>query len=178
MTAQEIRSRALKMVSKEKLELVAKTRKMKYDEVKLHREVVNIIAKMYGYSFRTHDFIKGLNIIFLGDDLATKIHRLTSRHHVHGDKIPKLVEAIFDWESARFTKPEKPLNALDTWKKHFSNVKMPNELISLMEHMSDNYKEIQQTVEEAGIFSKLAVLQKERSDVREFEEKIKNRIRR
>ena len=173
MTAQEIRSRALKMVNKEKLELVAKTRKMKYDEVKLHREVVNIIAKMYGYRFKTHDFAKGLNIIFLGDDLATKIHRLTSRHHVHGDRIPKLVEAVFDWESARFTKPEKPLNALDTWKRYYSKVKMPDELIFLMEHMAKNSKKIQKAVEEAGVFPKLAVLQNERADVRKFEEKMK-----
>lgn len=176
MTAKEICSRVLKIINKAKL--VAKIRKMKYDEVKLHREVVNIIAKMYGYSFKTHDFAKGLNIIFLGDDLATKIHRLTSRHHVHGDRIPKLVEAVFDWESARFTKPEKPLNALDTWKKYFFNVEMPNELISLMKNMSENYEEIQKTVEEAGIWGKLAVLQKERSDVREFEEKVKNRAKR
>ena len=38
--------------------------------------------------------------------------------------IKNKIEAAFDWESARYTKPDKPLDAFDTWKKYYPNVDM------------------------------------------------------
>jgi predicted Ser/Thr protein kinase len=88
-----------------------------------------------------------INILLLGDKLATKIHRKFSRHHVHvigytykldnegneihlGDirDIKNKIEAVIDWESARFTKPDKPLNAYQTWKKYYSDIDMRSTL--------------------------------------------------
>lgn len=31
-------------------------------------------------------------------------------------------EMVLDWESARFTKPDKPLNAIETAEKYYPNL--------------------------------------------------------
>jgi hypothetical protein len=117
--------------------------------IKKHRKEVQRIAKEKGYSFPFHDFIKMINVFIFGDKIATKLHRKFSSHHAHLRKIriyyidyPKnyskvlpyrryiknKVEAAIDWESARFTKPEKPLDAYDTWKKYYSDIDMEETL--------------------------------------------------
>ena len=104
------------------------------DEIKntiRHRKEVQRIAKEKGYSFPFHDFVKMINIFIFGDKIATKIHRKFSRHHLHNGDIKNKVEAAIDWESARFTKPEKPLNAYETWKKLYSNIDMEETLKQL-----------------------------------------------
>lgn len=122
------------------------------DEIKntiKHRKEVQRIAKELGYSFPFHDFIKMINIAIFGDKIATKIHRKFSNHHAHtryirityddGLKpytkkqpyerfIKNKIEAAIDWESARFTKPDKPLNAYETWQKYYSDIDMSDTL--------------------------------------------------
>ena len=49
-------------------------------------------------------------------------HRKHARHHIdkaitHAD----FVQAVIDWECARFTKPDKPLNARQTLDKFYSS---------------------------------------------------------
>lgn len=120
--------------------------------IQRHRKEVQRIAKEKGYSFPFHDFIKMINVFLFGDKIATKLHRKFSRHHAHMSKLriyykdyPKdyskvlprgryiknKVEAAIDWESARFTKPEKPLDAYDTWKKYYSDIDMEQTLREL-----------------------------------------------
>lgn len=41
-----------------------------------------------------------------------------------GRDIKNKIEAAIDWESARFTKPDKPLGAYDTWKEYYSDIDM------------------------------------------------------
>ena len=117
-----------------------------------HRRKVQRIAKELGYSFPFHDFVKMINIAIFGDKIATKIHRKFSNHHAHmrymsimyndglrvytkkmpyGRFIKNKVEAAIDWESARFTKPDKPLNAFETWKKYYSDIDMSDTLKAL-----------------------------------------------
>lgn len=115
-----------------------------------HRKEVQRIAKSLGYSFPMHDFVKMINIAIFGDKIATELHRAFSNHHDHivgeaykldnfGNKkhlyfirdIPNKIEAAIDWESARFTKPEKPLNAYQTWKKYYSDIDMEDTLKQL-----------------------------------------------
>lgn len=122
------------------------------DEIKntiKHRKEVQRIAKELGYSFPFHDFVKMINIAIFGDKIATKIHRKFSNHHAHrsyirityndglrtytkkqpfGRFIKNKIEAAIDWESARFTKPDKPLNAYETWKKYYSDIDMSDTL--------------------------------------------------
>ena len=49
-------------------------------------------------------------------------HRQNNRHHVECPK-PKqrkhYIEMIIDWECARYTKPDKPLNAYNTMKTFY-----------------------------------------------------------
>lgn len=116
-----------------------------FNQTRLHRKEVQRIAKEKGYSFPMHDFVKMINILIFGDKIATKLHRTFSRHHAHmryiritydeglrvytkkqpyGRFIKNKIEAAIDWESARFTKPGKPLNAYQTWKKYYSDINM------------------------------------------------------
>ena len=111
-----------------------------------HRKEVQRIAKEKGLSFPFHDFIKMINIVLFGDYIATKLHRAFSGHHVHlySDgietyrDIPNKEEAAIDWESARFTKPEKPLDAYDTWLKYYYDISMEETLIKLGFWKGDN----------------------------------------
>ena len=126
----------------------------RFDEIKniqRHRKEVQRIAKEKGYSFPFHDFWKMINVFLFGDKIATKLHRKFSNHHDHpvfiwvyvnnskdghlscdghnekrwiGRDIKNKIEAAIDWESARFTKPDKPLNAYDTWRAYFSDIEM------------------------------------------------------
>ena len=117
-----------------------------FNQTRKHRKEVQRIAKEKGYSFPMHDFIKMINILLLGDKIATKIHRKFSGHHAQSKTylfavvhdpcgwvypeykterdIKNKIEAAIDWESARFTKPDKPLNAYETWKKYYSDIDM------------------------------------------------------
>lgn len=110
-----------------------------FNQTRLHRKVVQRIAKEKGYSFPMHDFVKMINILLFGDKIATWLHRKFSGHHVHlysdgisvFEDIPNKVEAAIDWESARFTKPDKPLNAYETWQKYYFHIDMEDTLKSL-----------------------------------------------
>lgn len=118
--------------------------------IQRHRREVQRIAKEKGYSFPFHDFVKMINVFIFGDKIATKLHRMFSGHHAHKRyinitynddglhiytkkhplcrDIKNKIEAAIDWESARFTKPEKPLDAYDTWKKYYSDIDMEETL--------------------------------------------------
>lgn len=117
--------------------------------IQRHRKEVQRIAKEKGYSFPFHDFVKSINVLIFGDKIATELHRAFSTHHDHivgeaykiidGKKvhiryirdIENKVEAAIDWESARFTKPEKQLTAYETWRKLYSDIDMKDTLKSL-----------------------------------------------
>lgn len=53
-------------------------------------------------------------------------HRQHRRHHTespHTKTRQDYIEMIIDWECARFTKPDKPLNAFDTMNKFYPELK-------------------------------------------------------
>ena len=55
-----------------------------------------------------------------------KIHRKNNRHHVRKDLAKSkddLIDTIIDWECARITKPDKPLNAYETLLKFYPDKK-------------------------------------------------------
>ena len=129
-----------------------KNRIIEIKNIQKHRKEVQRIAKEKGLSFPFHDFVKMINVFIFGDKIATKLHRKFSNHHAHMSKIriyytdyPKNYskvlsngrfiknkeEAAIDWESARFTKPDKPLDAYDTWKKYYSDIDMEETLKKL-----------------------------------------------
>lgn len=89
-----------------------------------HRRALNQLAKQYGYYFPLHDLDKVLLYMFLGKKLTHKLHRKWSNHHYKNGDIKNKIEAMFDWECAIYTKPDKPLDAYDTWMKYYPNVNM------------------------------------------------------
>lgn len=129
--------------------------------IQKHRKEVQRIAKEKGLSFPFHDFVKMINVFIFGDKIATKLHRKFSNHHarmryiritydeglkVYTKKQPyerfikNKEEAAIDWESARFTKPDKPLDAYDTWKKYYSDIDMEETLkkLGFWKHLQKN----------------------------------------
>ena len=96
-------------------------------EVVAHRAAYFQTARSLGvmsFRFYFHDLEKLILILVVGDKTATKIHRTISSHHDRNGHIGDILGAIIDWESARITKPSKPLNARGTlvkWYSHLDN---------------------------------------------------------
>ena len=64
-------------------------------------------------------------------------HRTTARHHSENN-IKKTrndyIEMIIDWECARYTKPDKPLNAYDTLYKWYPELE--KEILPILEEFN------------------------------------------
>lgn len=60
---------------------------------------------------------------FLGTDKISELHQKLAKHHIRNKKDPDYKQAIIDWESARFTKPDKPLNARQTCERFYPEYK-------------------------------------------------------
>lgn len=88
-----------------------------------HRNAIIMVSKQYGVyqgnevRFDYHDIDKLVNIFLYGNDKAKKLHK-TQGHHAPITK-SDYQEAIMDWECARITKPDKPLNAFDTYFAYY-----------------------------------------------------------
>ena len=82
---------------------------------------------------KTHDMDKMTMYQFLDKKESSKIHRLTANHHMEND-LPKskydYIEAVLDYESAGYTKPDKPLNAYDTINRFEKDKTLSKETIS------------------------------------------------
>jgi len=65
-----------------------------------------------------HDLDKLFLYPILGAKMTQRIHRSIAGHH-RKRTAEDLQEAIIDWECARFTKPDKLLNARETLKKKY-----------------------------------------------------------
>lgn len=70
-----------------------------------------------------HDLDKVFMLFFIDKEQASKIHRKHSRHHDKARTKSDYIQMIVDWECARFTKPDKPLNARETLNKYYPNLK-------------------------------------------------------
>ena len=65
-----------------------------------------------------HDTIKLFLIAIFGDKLASILHSTYARHHNISNQ-SDFAEAYLDWASARYTKEDKPLDALETARMWF-----------------------------------------------------------
>lgn len=88
-----------------------------------HRKIVIYLANKYYKDnkelldkVKLHDLDKLFMYLFYEKEDASNIHRDLMSHHQNKIKKDKLdyMEMVLDWESARYTKPDKPLNAYDT----------------------------------------------------------------
>ena len=89
----------------------------------LHRKVVMYLANKYIKKdkekilkqIQYHDMDKLFMYLFYDKKDVSAMHRKLSLHHEN--EIEKnyidYIEMILDWESARYTKPDKPLNAYE-----------------------------------------------------------------
>jgi len=73
-----------------------------------------------------------------------EFHRRTARHHDNKIKknINDYIEMIIDWECARYTKPDKPLNAYDTLYKFYPNIE--KEILPLLKKFDLDYHTVKE----------------------------------
>ena len=106
-----------------------------------HRKMLIYLAKKYYDDERlikqlnSHDMDKMYLLLFYNKKDINSFHRLMSRHHDNSLEKTKLdyIEMILDWESARYTKDDKPLNAYDTLIKFYPHLK--DEILPLLKEM-------------------------------------------
>ena len=87
------------------------------------RSVVHDLDKIILYNFLEHGKVKNF-------------HRKHARHHVENNinkRKSDYLEMIIDWECARYTKPDKPLNAYDTLYKFYPQLE--NEILPLLKDL-------------------------------------------
>lgn len=72
------------------------------------------------FSGYLHDIDKLFLYLLFSKKCTHKIHIKFAKHHVKNAKVRKdYIQMIIDWECARFTKPDKPLNARQTLAKFY-----------------------------------------------------------
>lgn len=70
-----------------------------------------------------HDVDKLIMYCFLPPEKAHDIHVKHSRHHDKCETHDDYVEMVIDWECARYTKADKPLNAAETLEVFYPHMK-------------------------------------------------------
>ena len=58
-------------------------------------------------------------IIGVPKKLAHNIHVATAPHHLRNGRFKKPQQAVIDWECAKYTKPDKPLNAREFYENNY-----------------------------------------------------------
>ncbi len=106
-----------------------------------HRKILTYLAEKYYNNeelikqLENHDMDKMYSLLFYDKKDINKFHRALSTHH--DNDIPKTeldyVEMILDWESARYTKDDKPLNAYDTLIKFYPHLE--DQILPLLKKM-------------------------------------------
>lgn len=61
-----------------------------------------------------HDLDKVFLYLFFDYKKVHNFHRKHTRHHNKAKTNTDFIQMVIDWECARYTKPDKPLNARDT----------------------------------------------------------------
>ena len=107
-----------------------------------HRKIVMLLAKKYFKDNKEllekieyHDLDKLFMYLFYSKSDVSRIHRTLVAHHDNEMEKNNLdyIEMVLDWESARYTKPDKPLNAYDTLYSYYPN--MVEEILPILQEM-------------------------------------------
>ena len=106
-----------------------------------HRKIVRYLAAKYTDSqellerLKEHDLDKMYMLLFYDKKMVSKFHREVSPHHDNDTEKNHLdyVEMVLDWESARYTKLDKPLNAYDTLYKYYP--KLEDKILPILKEM-------------------------------------------
>ena len=106
------------------------------------RKVVMLLAiKYFGDNdsllaqVELHDLDKMFMYLFYDKKVASKLHREQNAHHANEIEKTELdyMEMVLDWESARYTKPDKPLNAFDTLYAYYPE--MEDVILPVLQYM-------------------------------------------
>lgn len=82
-----------------------------------HRKAFRKVEKqLLGYN-TIRSLFHDLDKVFLDYKQVHNWHRHHSRHHLRARTHNDYVQMAIDWECARLTKPDKPLNARETLEK-------------------------------------------------------------
>lgn len=82
-----------------------------------------------------HDLDKVFLYLILNKETAHKIHTNFARHHEKRARTQKdFEEMVVDWECARYTKPDKPLNAYETLYKYYPQLE--NVILPILQRLS------------------------------------------
>ena len=96
-----------------------------------HRKILIFLAQKYDKNnkelmerLKYHDLDKMFLLLFYEKKSIEPVHRSLATHHDNELEKNELdyIEMVLDWESARYTKPDKPLNAFDTLYKFYPNL--------------------------------------------------------
>lgn len=107
-----------------------------------HRKVVMLLAQKYFPDNKElleqvdlHDLDKLFMYLFYDKKVASKLHREQNAHHANEVEKTDLdyKEMVLDWESARYTKPDKPLNAYDTLYAYYPE--MEDVILPILQEM-------------------------------------------
>jgi len=110
-----------------------------------HRKIIEFLAKKYGCDdelfeqIKRHDLDKMYLLLFYDKKVINKFHREVSTHHDNDLEKSRVdyIEMVLDWESARYTKPDKPLNAYDTLYKFYPNLE--NKILPILKEFKIDY---------------------------------------
>ena len=96
-----------------------------------HRKILMFLAKKYFDNnndlierLRHHDMDKMYLLLFYEKKDIESYHRTMYTHHDNDLEKKELdyIEMVLDWESARYTKDDKPFNAYDTMCKFYPHL--------------------------------------------------------
>ena len=97
-----------------------------------HRKILMFLAKKYFGNnnndlierLKHHDMDKMYLLLFYEKKDIESYHRAMSTHHDNDLEKKELdyIEMVLDWESARYTKDDKPFNAYDTMCKFYPHL--------------------------------------------------------
>lgn len=96
------------------------------------RSIIHDLDKVILYNVWPHKKVK-------------EFHRKTARHHVENN-IKKdrndYIEMVIDWECARISKPDKPLNAYDTLYNIYPNLE--KEILPILKEFNINHHTVKE----------------------------------
>lgn len=136
----------------------------------IHRKIVIYLANKYVKKdkekilkqIKKHDIDKLFMYLFYSKKDVSRFHRELSSHHENDIEKTEIdyIEMVLDWESARYTKPDKPLNAYDTLYKYYPNLE--NKIMPILNEFGINQTNLpmeKDVVEYANTIKNITMLQ-------------------
>ena len=126
-----------------------------------HRKILYYLAEKYYNNpellerLKSHDMDKLFMLLFYEKKDIEKVHRSLASHH--DNDIPKdkldYIEMVLDWESARYTKEDKPFNAYDTLYKFYPHLE--SEILPILEELNINKSTLEKEEDVVDYFNSL-----------------------